>query len=88
MFYVFGLDLSFIFQLTAIDRDIGVNSNISYSIASGSGGVFTIDKWSGIITTSVDIDREKLRQYVLGVRAADGKMDFSTDLGHNVISNC
>ncbi|ESO89853.1 hypothetical protein LOTGIDRAFT_124131, partial [Lottia gigantea] len=57
----------------AIDKDSGVNGQVTYSIVSGDGvGSFNIDSTSGDITTSVTLDYEVKQIYYLVVQAVDG----------------
>ena len=61
-------------RLTAIDADQGYNGRVAYSITDGGnvGNTFTIDMFSGIVTTSAPLDREKTPEYTLSVTAYDG----------------
>ncbi|XP_022091610.1 protocadherin Fat 4-like isoform X2 [Acanthaster planci] len=60
-------------RLMAHDADTGSNAQISYSIVSGNDGRFTIDRDTGQIWTSGQLDRETVATYTLGVRASDGR---------------
>ncbi|ESO89854.1 hypothetical protein LOTGIDRAFT_164541 [Lottia gigantea] len=62
-----------VLQVQAIDKDSGVNGQVTYSIVSGDGvGSFNIDSTSGDITTSVTLDYEVKQIYYLVVQAVDG----------------
>lgn len=62
------------FQVEADDSDEGLNSMVSYSIASGNvQNAFTIDENTGEIKVDRDLDRENIHQFVLGVQARDGE---------------
>ena len=60
----------FFIKVQAIDADIGNNAMIKYSILNGHES-FEIDETSGVISTSGNIDREEVSQYILTVRASD-----------------
>nr|AUG84445.1 fat [Platynereis dumerilii] len=63
---------AYITQVHATDMDIGVNSEISYSISAGDPGVkFRIDGSTGKIYVADYLDYESQRQYVLNVSAKD-----------------
>ncbi len=49
----------------AIDRDTGSNGDIVYSLNPGASDLFGIDSETGIVTTSVVIDREALDNEVI-----------------------
>lgn len=58
-------------NVTATDKDKGVNSLVSYKITSGDSKKFTIDSNTGVITTSEKLDREEAASYILVVTARD-----------------
>lgn len=58
-------------NVTATDKDKGVNSLISYKITSGDSNKFTIDPKTGVITTSEKLDREETASYNLVITAKD-----------------
>ena len=61
-------------NITATDRDIGVNALISYKIISGNNkGHFQIDTRTGSISTTTSLDFESVPSYILNVEASDGK---------------
>ncbi|MBF0450343.1 MAG: cadherin domain-containing protein [Candidatus Magnetomorum sp.] len=73
-------------QVTATDGD--PNDILIYSIISGNtGNVFRMNEQTGKITVQVgaNLDREKLRTYVLGIRVSDGT--FSDTANAEVIIN-
>ncbi|XP_067132550.1 cadherin-related tumor suppressor-like isoform X1 [Centruroides vittatus] len=62
----------FVFQVSASDPDEDKNGQIKYSIESGNiNNHFTIDLYSGIIRVNKELDREKISQYLLTLRAID-----------------
>ncbi|XP_037803520.1 fat-like cadherin-related tumor suppressor homolog [Penaeus monodon] len=59
-------------EVVAIDRDKGVNGDITYSIISGNiGGVFSLHPSTGIITLVRNVDRQEMPEYWLAVRGSD-----------------
>ena len=64
---------TFVASPLAEDEDSGINSNIYYSIVEGNNlQWFSINHQSGLITTRMQIDREKQAQVNLRVSARDG----------------
>ncbi|XP_055595283.1 fat-like cadherin-related tumor suppressor homolog isoform X3 [Uranotaenia lowii] len=60
-------------QVYAIDRDLGENAKITYTIVSGNiGNVFNIDSTMGVISVAKDLDISALSEYMLQVKATDG----------------
>ena len=59
----------------ATDADAGDDGVITYSITSGDTDKFAIDLSSGVITTSGELDRESVDNYVLEIQATDGGSD-------------
>lgn len=57
--------------IVATDADIGVNSEITYSL-SGTQDVFTINATTGVISLSSTLNRELVMNYTLNVTATDG----------------
>lgn len=63
---------SYVLKLNASDPDAGSNGTISYSITSGNDlGWFQIDDKSGLVTTSMPIDREIISSVSITVTAQD-----------------
>lgn len=57
-------------QVTARDKDF--NSELTYDIVGGNGyNHFSIDSKSGVIHINALLDFERVREYVLAVRARD-----------------
>ena len=64
---------SFVAAPSAEDEDTGMNSNIYYSIVEGNNlQWFSINHHSGLITTRMQIDREKQGRVDLKISARDG----------------
>ncbi|XP_055371961.1 fat-like cadherin-related tumor suppressor homolog [Condylostylus longicornis] len=62
-----------IVQLLAVDRDLGENAKILYSIVSGNiGNVFEIDPVLGHLTVAKELDINSMPEYMLQVKATDG----------------
>ncbi|XP_038113282.1 fat-like cadherin-related tumor suppressor homolog isoform X3 [Culex quinquefasciatus] len=76
-------------QVYAIDRDIGDNARITYSIVSGNiGNVFNIDPTMGVISVAKDLDISALSEYMLQVKASDGgKPSLSSQIPVHVMIN-
>ncbi|XP_072446558.1 protocadherin Fat 1-like [Chiloscyllium punctatum] len=61
-----------ILQVLAVDKDVGINAEIIYSIQSGnSGNMFNIDPVSGKITVAKKLDQAIKGSYDLTVKAQD-----------------
>uniref|UniRef100_A0A087YI97 FAT atypical cadherin 3b n=1 Tax=Poecilia formosa TaxID=48698 RepID=A0A087YI97_POEFO len=59
-------------QVTALDKDNGINGQITYTIEAGNtGGLFTINNTTGLIFIAKDLDLTSLGFYTLTVRAID-----------------
>ncbi|KAK3597674.1 hypothetical protein CHS0354_040047 [Potamilus streckersoni] len=67
-------------EVSAVDRDKGHNSQISYSIQSGNiGGVFAMESTLGVISVAKELDRSSKAEYELVVMAADkGQVPLSS----------
>ncbi|KAL9905398.1 fat-like cadherin-related tumor suppressor homolog isoform X2 [Glossina fuscipes] len=62
-----------VLRVFATSKDIGVNAEISYYIIGGNEqNKFSIDKKTGIISTTSEIDFEKTKAFFLTVQAIDG----------------
>ncbi|XP_022092788.1 protocadherin-16-like [Acanthaster planci] len=58
--------------VVAEDKDIGDNSNLTYSIRDGNiGGLFELNSVTGQLSTTGPLDREVTPQYNLTIRATD-----------------
>ena len=58
--------------ITFLDADVGSNSDLSYSLASGAdSNAFSIDSKTGTISNNILFDRETKDSYTLTVRATD-----------------
>ncbi|XP_075825011.1 protocadherin gamma-B5 isoform X20 [Microtus pennsylvanicus] len=60
-----------VLQVTATDKDEGVNSEITYSFYR-AGQVFSLNSKSGEITTQRTLDFEEIKDYSIVVEARDG----------------
>lgn len=61
-----------VLNVYAIDRDIGDNARISYSIISGNiDNMFSIDEEMGSIRLAKELGRNSLPEYMLQVKATD-----------------
>ncbi|KAF7206514.1 protocadherin Fat 3-like [Nothobranchius furzeri] len=64
---------SSVLQVTALDKDNGINGQLIYTIEAGNnGGVFAIDNTTGVIFIAKNLDLTSLGFYTLTVRATDG----------------
>lgn len=61
---------TFIGRLTAIDKDIGLNSELQYSLVNSSGE-FEIDATTGILQNKVKLDRDEIPVYKVEVQVSD-----------------
>lgn len=60
------------YEITAVDRDSGNNGAVRYSIIGGSGwGLFTINSFSGMLSTNATFDYETRWLYSLEIKAID-----------------
>ncbi len=63
---------SLVTHITATDKDLLKNSQLTYSINSGNiGGIFTINSSSGEIFLTESLDREELSMYIVTIKAVD-----------------
>ncbi|KAM6932333.1 protocadherin Fat 3-like [Lycodopsis pacificus] len=71
---------SAVVQVTALDKDKGVNAELHYSIEAGNpGNAFHVEPVLGIITVACDLDLSSIGHYVLTVRVTDnGSPPLST----------
>ncbi|KAG8450966.1 hypothetical protein GDO86_003300 [Hymenochirus boettgeri] len=68
-----------VLQVSATDRDSGLNGRIFYTFAGGDDGDgdFTVEYTSGIVRTLRQLDRENVVEYKLTVYAVDKGQPFS-----------
>ncbi|KAK5925335.1 hypothetical protein CgunFtcFv8_017866 [Champsocephalus gunnari] len=86
---------TFVFRVTAMDQDTGVNDKLLFSIEDSTAamGLFKISQMDGIISVSSDIDREEIGDTVtLTVKATESKDNIhgvqastTTDVQINII---
>ncbi|XP_023271307.1 neural-cadherin-like [Seriola lalandi dorsalis] len=65
-----------VLQVSAHDKDLGLNGEITYSLLSDSSGdhhLFRIDPEFGVIYTEAVFDREARSSYLLEVQSEDGQ---------------
>uniref|UniRef100_A0A3B4ZIB6 Protocadherin Fat 3-like n=1 Tax=Stegastes partitus TaxID=144197 RepID=A0A3B4ZIB6_9TELE len=61
-----------VLQVTALDKDNGINGQLTYSMEAGnSNGVFGIDNATGLIFIAKDLDLTSVGFYTLTVRVTD-----------------
>ncbi|XP_045895570.1 protocadherin Fat 3 isoform X2 [Micropterus dolomieu] len=61
-----------VLQVTALDKDNGINGQLTYTIEAGNtGGVFSIDNATGHIFIARDLDLTNVGFYTLTVRVTD-----------------
>ncbi|KAL3276610.1 hypothetical protein HHI36_011982, partial [Cryptolaemus montrouzieri] len=60
-----------IFRANATDADFGSNAKVTYSLATDTKD-FSVDKTTGVLTVSNNLDRERQDLYELHIRATDG----------------
>jgi protocadherin Fat 1/2/3 len=60
-----------IFRANATDADSGDNAKVTYSLVTDTKD-FAVDKTSGVLTVSNNLDRERQDLYELRIRATDG----------------
>ncbi|XP_067464274.1 protocadherin Fat 3 [Thunnus thynnus] len=59
-------------QVTALDKDNGINGQLTYTMEAGNtGGVFGIDNATGLISIARDLDLTSVGFYTLTVRVTD-----------------
>ncbi|XP_072296133.1 protocadherin Fat 2 [Eucyclogobius newberryi] len=69
---------SSVLKVAAVDKDLGKNGLVTYSIANTGPVPFAIDPFTGVISTSEKLDYELMkRQYHLRVWASDSGSPFS-----------
>ncbi|KAM7398079.1 hypothetical protein PAMA_006109 [Pampus argenteus] len=61
-----------VLQVTALDKDNGINGQLTYTMEAGNtGGVFGIDNATGLISIARDLDLSSVGFYTLTVRVTD-----------------
>ncbi|KAM3868566.1 protocadherin Fat 3 [Diretmus argenteus] len=61
-----------VLQVTALDKDNGINGQLTYSIEAGNtGSVFGIDNATGLISLAKDLELTSVGFYILTVRVTD-----------------
>ncbi|XP_041474294.1 protocadherin Fat 1-like isoform X3 [Lytechinus variegatus] len=76
-----------VIQVMATDEDSGDNGRVSYSIVHGNlFNQFTINPDNGLVSLALELDREQISSYSLGVRASDaGEEPRYTDVTVQII---
>lgn len=60
-------------RLSALDPDLGSNGEVTYTLTEDSSqGAFSVDPFSGVVSTTRPLDRESRSQYSIRVVATDG----------------
>ncbi|KAG8453727.1 hypothetical protein GDO86_000378 [Hymenochirus boettgeri] len=59
-----------IIQVQAVDKDMGINGEVTYSIITDTN-IFTIDSITGVIKAVAPLDREKQHTHLLKIEARD-----------------
>ncbi|XP_060531934.1 cadherin-related tumor suppressor [Cylas formicarius] len=62
----------FVFGARATDDDVGVNSKISYSLVGEHSVNFTMNRETGVVRASSNLERSSTRTYRLEIEAKDG----------------
>ncbi|XP_071255782.1 protocadherin Fat 2-like [Salvelinus alpinus] len=62
----------FIVKVSASDPDIGTNGQVSYTLHGPNADKFHLDQKTGELFTLAQLDREKVMEYDLVVKATDG----------------
>eukprot|EP00111_Clytia_hemisphaerica_P005933 TCONS_00017188-protein len=68
-----GVDVgTSVITVTAIDKDLGENASIKYTIASGTNkNDFSMNETTGLVTVARTLDREMISAYTLVLKAQD-----------------
>ena len=78
---------TFVTRVSATDRDIGTNSNLTYIIPAGIGdNKFRIIPETGEIRTVATLDREEKEHYALTVYVRDGSFPAQYDTASVLVS--
>jgi len=78
---------TFVIKVSATDKDVGTNGNLTYSIPEGiADGKFSVDPATGSVVTSGAIDREDKSFYVVTVYVRDGSFPAQYDTTTVLIS--
>ncbi|XP_076447241.1 protocadherin Fat 4-like [Babylonia areolata] len=70
-----------IVTITAADTDSGSDGTLTYSIASGDAGTFSINPSTGEVSLVAGLDRETTQQYILTILATDAGTNPSAKTG-------
>lgn len=62
---------SAVLELLAVDADEGLNGEVIYSLTDDCLGAFSVNKVTGVVTTTKPLDRERAPQYVFRAVATD-----------------
>jgi len=64
-----------------VDRDVGINAQVTYEFTENPGDRFAIDPSTGTIRVVGTLDREEQDEYLLKVAATDGAWRAETTVG-------
>lgn len=77
---------TFVVKVSATDKDVGTNGNLTYTIPEGiADGMFSVDSMSGTVTTTGPLDRERKSSYVVTVYVRDGSFPAQYDAASVVV---
>ncbi|KAI8798258.1 protein dachsous, partial [Biomphalaria glabrata] len=69
--------LTSFFTVKATDADEGANGQLTYQIPTGiAGDKFSVDGRTGVVSTTLKLDREEMDSYILTVYVKDGAYPF------------
>ena len=69
-----------VIQVTAMDIDAPPFNVITFTLLNDAGGRFAINSTTGIITTTIPLDRETAAQYSVVVQVSDGTFDSQQNM--------
>lgn len=69
----------YLLKLRAIDNDIGINAELTYTLENDYNNLFNLDKTTGILTLNKALDYEVHKFYQLNVQVHDNGINPLTD---------